>query len=361
MARALIGAGGSGLDELEHETGRAFDVVGRSDVPREHFAVLAEGTLDEIGARRRPARRATSSTCRSSSRTAFAEADAVSRLSAGYEVQVIGGLPYVGTTQRLRIERATRFAAQAAPARRRAGAPGRAAAPPGRPSRTSTARSWTRSPTSSSRSAVSASGWMSRAACGARSAARRPRSAASAGARASKSGGGGGGGRGPAKAKVAVDADGESAADENAPLAAEDGEAAAKRRRRRGGRGRRGRGGSGGGNGARTPGENGAGEVVANGAPADVPAVAAAVSDRPPREPGAARPRQGQQRRRRSGSGGGANGAAGGGRAEREPAPAAAPESAPPRPAERAASTRDAAAVSEDERRKGLISRILER
>ena len=38
----------------------------------------------------------------------------MSRLSAGYEVQIIGGLPYVGTTQRVRIERATRFAAQAA-------------------------------------------------------------------------------------------------------------------------------------------------------------------------------------------------------------------------------------------------------
>ena len=64
--------------------------------------------------RRRRARPATSSTCRILEPHRFVETDAVSRLSAGYEVQVVGGLPYVGTTQRLRIERATRFAAQAA-------------------------------------------------------------------------------------------------------------------------------------------------------------------------------------------------------------------------------------------------------
>ncbi|MDP9259583.1 MAG: Rne/Rng family ribonuclease, partial [Actinomycetota bacterium] len=114
VARALIGPGGSGLDELEHETGRAFDVAGRLDVPREHFAVLAEGTLDEIGAQAPPCSPGDELNLPILEPHRFAEADAVSRLSAGYEVQVIGGLPYVGTTQRVRIERATRFAAQAA-------------------------------------------------------------------------------------------------------------------------------------------------------------------------------------------------------------------------------------------------------
>jgi ribonuclease G len=54
VAQALIGTGGAGLDELEHEMGRAFDVVGRTDVPRDHFAILAEGTLAEIGAEAPP-------------------------------------------------------------------------------------------------------------------------------------------------------------------------------------------------------------------------------------------------------------------------------------------------------------------
>src|SRR6476619_697409 len=108
VARALIGAGGTGLDELEHETGRAFDVVGRLDVPREHFEILAEGTLDEIGAQAPPCAPGDELKLPVLEPHRFVETDAVSRLSAGYEVQVIGGLPYVGTTQRLRIERATR-------------------------------------------------------------------------------------------------------------------------------------------------------------------------------------------------------------------------------------------------------------
>src|SRR4051812_49138153 len=114
VARTLIGTGGAGLDELEFETGRAFDVVGRTDVPRDHFALLAEGTLAEIGAEAPPCAPGDELNLPILEPHRFVETDAVSRLSAGYEVQVVGGLPYVGTTQRLRIERATRFAAQAA-------------------------------------------------------------------------------------------------------------------------------------------------------------------------------------------------------------------------------------------------------
>ena len=114
VARALIGPGGSGLDELEHETGRAFDVVGRIDVERDHFEVVAEGTLAEIGAQAPPCVAGDELNLPILEPHRFVETDAVSRLSAGYEVQVVGGLPYVGTQQRMRIERATRFAAQAA-------------------------------------------------------------------------------------------------------------------------------------------------------------------------------------------------------------------------------------------------------
>ena len=114
VARTLIGTGGAGLDELEFETGRAFDVVGRTDVPKDHFELLGEGTLAEIGAEAPPCAPGDELKLPILEPHRFVETDAVSRLSAGYEVQVAGGLPYVGTTQRLRIERATRFAAQAA-------------------------------------------------------------------------------------------------------------------------------------------------------------------------------------------------------------------------------------------------------
>ena len=330
VARALIGAGGTGLDELEHETGRAFDIVGRLDVPREHFEILAEGTLDEIGAQAPPCAPGDELKLPVLEPHRFVETDAVSRLSAGYEVQVIGGLPYVGSTQRLRIERATRFAAQAAlldvePMRAPAPSAPRPAADDSdgdvldrvsdilEPERRVGER-------------LDVEGRVRRQKRRTTAEQRRERTRSGGG---SGGGGGGGGGRdGAKKAVSAASSESDGAADGEAtePRTTEDGEAAAKRRRRRGGRGRRGRGGTG--NGARTPGEDGGAEVVANGAPAEPAVAAAAVSDRPPKEPGAARPRQ-QQRRRRTSSnsgGGGANGAAAG---EREPAPAAPPAPVP--------------------------------
>ncbi|MDX6573274.1 MAG: hypothetical protein QOC86_2430, partial [Gaiellales bacterium] len=107
--------------------------------------------------------------------------------------------------------------------------------------------------------------------------------------------------------------------------------------------------------------ENGAGETVANGAPAEPAAAVTAPGDRPPREPGAGRPRQQQRRRRSSGSGSssgsGANGAP---REAREPATAAVPKPEAPAPAaKREPAERGAANASEHDRRKGLISRIL--
>jgi ribonuclease G len=357
VARALIGAGGTGLDELEHETGRAFDVVGRLDVPREHFEILAEGTLDEIGAQAPPCAPGDELKLPVLEPHRFVETDAVSRLSAGYEVQVIGGLPYVGTTQRLRIERATRFAAQAAlldaePMRAPAPSAPRPAADDAEGDVLDRV-SDILEPERRVGERLDVEGRVRRQKRRTTAEQRRERTR-SGGA---GGGGGGGGSRDGAKKATAESSESDGAADAEATESrtTEDGEAAAKRRRRRGGRGRRGRGGSG--NGARTTGENGGAEVVANGTPAE-PAVAA--SDRPPKEPGAARPRQ-QQRRRRTSSnsgGGGANGAAA---AEREPAPAAPPAPPPEPAAQRSPAPRETAAVSEDERRKGLISRILKR
>jgi len=358
VARALIGAGGTGLDELEHETGRAFDVVGRLDVPREHFEILAEGTLDEIGAQAPPCAPGDELKLPVLEPHRFVETDAVSRLSAGYEVQVIGGLPYVGTTQRLRIERATRFAAQAALLDAE---PMRAPAPSAPRPAVDDAEgdvldrvSDILEPERRVGERLDVEGRVRRQKRRTTAEQRRERT------RSGGSGGGGGGSRDGAKKAAAESSESDGAADAEATESrtTEDGEAAAKRRRRRGGRGRRGRGGSG--NGARTTGENGGAEVVANGTPAEPAVAAAAVSDRPPKEPGAARPRQ-QQRRRRTSSnsgGGGANGAAA---AEREPAPAAPPAPPPEPAAQRSPAPRETAAVSEDERRKGLISRILKR
>jgi ribonuclease G len=373
VARTLIGTGGAGLDELEFETGRAFDVVGRTDVAKDHFELLGEGTLAEIGAEAPPCAPGDELKLPILEPHRFVETDAVSRLSAGYEVQVVGGLPYVGTTQRLRIERATRFAAQASlldvePARPVA---------PAQPRPTVEdvdgevvdKVSDILEPERRVGERLDVEGRVRRQKRRTAAEQRREKGRPGGGSGSSGSSGSGGGRGGARKAPAkapADDVESDGVADgEVAENASDDSEAAAKRRRRRGGRGRRGRGG----NSARTPGENGAGEIVPNGTPTEpaVP-VAAAVSERAPREPGAARPRQ---RRRRSGGGGGggggsaANGAESSGGADREPAPdapaarepAVSPQPAPA--AQRDESARKAA--SEEERRKGLISRILGR
>ena len=351
VARALIGAGGTGLDELEHETGRAFDVVGP---PRRAARALRDPgrghAATRSAPRRRPARRATSSSCPIAGaaplRRDRRRVAAQRRLRGpGHRRAALRG----HARSALRIERATRFAAQAAlldvePMR---------PAPPSAPrpaAETPTAMSSTASPTSSSPSAASASASTSRVACAGRSAARPPSSAASAPARAA------------AAAVAAAAAAEEAVAAATAPrrprpraaramarstprrasrarpktarqrpsavaaAAAEAGEAAA-------------------GAAAATerapPARTAAAEVVANGAPAEPAVAAAAVSDRPPEEPGAARPRQ-QQRRRRSSSSSGSGGANGASRErEREPAPAApaAPAPAPEPAAKRAPAT----------------------
>ncbi|MDX6540951.1 MAG: ribonuclease [Gaiellales bacterium] len=377
VARTLIGTGGSGLDELEHETGRAFDVVGRSDVPRDHFEVLAVGTLAEIGAEAPPCSPGDELNLPLLEPHRFVETDAVSRLSAGYEVQVIGGLPYVGTTQRLRIERATRFAAQAA----------LLDVEPARPVAPAMPRPTVEDVDGEEIDKVSDLLEPERR-VGERldveGRVRRQKRRTQSEQRREKGKSGDSGGRDRARRKDDVAAGGEGAGvatdDSGEPRASEDGEAAAKRRRRRGGRGRRGRGGTG----ARTGDENGvAGEAVDGSAPDGEPATVAANADRPPRDAGEARPRP-RRRRSGSGSGGGVNGAAGAQRAGREPGPASEPAAATepakprapraprvpraPREAESegsvqgASAPRDAAATaSEDERRKGLISRILGR
>jgi ribonuclease G len=348
VARALIGAGGSGLDELEHETGRAFDIAGRLDVPRDHFAILAEGTLDEIGAQAPPCSPGDELKLPILEPHRFAETDAVSRLSAGYEVQIIGGLPYVGTTQRVRVERATRFAAQAAlldvePARPVAPNAPRPASADGAEAEVLDRVSDILEPERRVGERLDVEGRVRRQKRRATTEQRRDRQ---------KSAGSGGGGRPTAKKTAAVssESDGAGEAQSGEPRTGEDAEAAAKRRRRRGGRGRRGRGGSG----ARTPGENGAAEP-ANGASADGTGAAAAVSDPPAAKSGSPRPRQQQQRRRRTGT---TNGAAGEPRAERDPAPVAVE---PPTPKPTPDSAGRESAAGEDERRKGLISRILKR
>ena len=372
VARALIGAGGSGLRRARARDGPRV----RRRRPHRRAARPLRGpgrghAATRSAPRRRPARRATSSTLPILEPHRFVETDAVVAARApATRCRSSAGCRTSARTQRVRIERATRFARAGRAARRRAGAPGRAeaprrrrrrrrrvadkvsdileperrvgerldvegrvrrqkrrtagrAAPRARPlgQQERRRRRWRR------RRAAAAKAKAKRRRRGRESADERREREAARRARTAR--------RRPSAAAGAV-----------AAVAAVAAAAA---------------------HGARTPGENGAAEAVANGAPAEpVRGRAAAVSDRPPREPGAARPRQ-QQRRGAAAAAEAARTAPRGRAAarEREPAPAAGGGPRRRAPSRRrgaaAVGTRDAAAASEDERRKGLISRILKR
>ena len=113
VATYLIGANGAGLDEIEAETGKAISVVGRPDVEREAFNIIKEGTREELGMDALAVSPGDELELPIVEPHRFAEVDAIARLRAGYDVQIIGGLPYLGTTQRIKIERSTRFSAVA--------------------------------------------------------------------------------------------------------------------------------------------------------------------------------------------------------------------------------------------------------
>ena len=179
VARALIGAGGTGLDELEHETGRAFDVDGPArraaralrDPGRGHAGRdRRAGAALRAGRRAQPPDPGAAPLRRDRRRVA-----AQRRLRGpGHRRAAVRGHDAAGAR---RARDALRRAGRAA--RRRAGPPVAPSAP--RPAaESSTATCWTGSRTSSSPSAAWASGSTSRAACAARSAGRPPSSDASA-------------------------------------------------------------------------------------------------------------------------------------------------------------------------------------
>ena len=338
VARALIGAGGTGLDELEHETGRAFDVVGRLDVPREHFEILAEGTLDEIGAQApalRAGRRAQASRPRAAPlRRDRCRVAAQRRLrGAGHRRAAVRGHAPSGcaSSARRASPRRPRCSTSSRCARRAPSAPRPAADDVDgdvldrvsdilEPERRVGER-------------LDVEGRVRRQKRRTTAEQRRERTRSGGG-----SGGGGGGGGGRDGAKKASGREQRERwrgrrPRRREPRTTEDGEAAAKRRRRRGGRGRRGRGGS--------------GAATERARPARTAAPRSSRTARPrspqwPRRPSAtglprspARPARASSSagaaRSSSSGGGGANGAAAG---EREPAPAAPPAPAPaPEPA----------------------------
>jgi ribonuclease G len=112
VAGVLIGPAGSRLAEIERETGRMFAFELRDDVPDEHFAVLAEGTAEEVAPRALPVESGQVVTVLLEERHPQERGDAIARLG-GYLIHVAGGGKRVGRRARIRVERATSTVAYA--------------------------------------------------------------------------------------------------------------------------------------------------------------------------------------------------------------------------------------------------------
>ena len=112
VAGILIGPAGSRLDDLEKETGRRFAFDTRDDLPREHFAVLAEGSAAEIEPRALPVAAGDELQVKLEELHLQHDSDAVARMD-GYVIAVAGAADRVGKKVKVRIRRATRTVAYA--------------------------------------------------------------------------------------------------------------------------------------------------------------------------------------------------------------------------------------------------------
>ncbi|MFQ5426577.1 MAG: Rne/Rng family ribonuclease, partial [Gaiellales bacterium] len=112
VGRLLIGSAGRRLADLERETGKHIALETSDDVAPEHLKFLAEGRASAIEPRGLPVRRGDELTLTLEERHTNGDGDAIARLD-GYVVTVAGAARQVGSTVRVRVDRATRTTAHA--------------------------------------------------------------------------------------------------------------------------------------------------------------------------------------------------------------------------------------------------------
>ena len=113
VAARMIGPGGTRLEELEKATGKHFSIVATDGVPRERCSFLKEGTVSEVLEDAIPVEAGQELEVSLSEPHMYQAADAVAVLEGGYRVVVAGAGPYLGETQRIKIERIGRLEAHA--------------------------------------------------------------------------------------------------------------------------------------------------------------------------------------------------------------------------------------------------------
>jgi ribonuclease G len=100
------------LHALEEETGRFFHFTGSEGLPLDHFAIVAEGSREEITEQAVPFRAGEEVHVDIVEPHMFNDDDAVAKVD-GYLIEVVNGIPYVGEKKLVRIEEAGRTAARA--------------------------------------------------------------------------------------------------------------------------------------------------------------------------------------------------------------------------------------------------------
>jgi ribonuclease G len=100
------------LHALEQETGHYFHFTGSEGLPLDHFAIVAEGTREEITEQAVPFRAGEEVHVDIVEPHMFNDDDAVAKVD-GYLIEVVNGVPYVGEKRLVRIEEAGRTAARA--------------------------------------------------------------------------------------------------------------------------------------------------------------------------------------------------------------------------------------------------------
>jgi ribonuclease G len=98
------------LRAIEEETGKLFVFEGSEGLPLEHFAVLMEGSRDEVLERAVPFRVGEEVHVQIVEPHMYSAGDAVGKVD-GYVISVVGGGPYVGEKHLVRIDEAGRTAA----------------------------------------------------------------------------------------------------------------------------------------------------------------------------------------------------------------------------------------------------------
>src|SRR3954453_17843255 len=100
------------LHAVEEETGRFFHFAGSEGLPLDHFAIIAEGTRDEITEQAVPFRAGEEVHVDIVEPHMFNDDDAVAKID-GYLIEVVNGIAYVGEKKLVRIEEAGRTTARA--------------------------------------------------------------------------------------------------------------------------------------------------------------------------------------------------------------------------------------------------------